>query len=155
MKVPRWTPATPTAIAARRTWVKAMVAASPDLPADLPTYGSPHWAALADDDPRKLAAAVIAAECWATDRDELPGRLRDEIADLHAAFNAARDGYWAELFAEAVNVAHAAATPAAFAMRRHYATPQAQRIANARRARPGDRPPAEQHRHAVQDGEAA
>ncbi|NJP72513.1 DUF2742 domain-containing protein [Streptomyces sp. C1-2] len=31
---------------------------------DFPEYGSPAWEALGDDDPRKLAAMLSAAEKW-------------------------------------------------------------------------------------------
>ncbi|TDW65616.1 DUF2742 domain-containing protein [Kribbella pratensis] len=160
MKVPRWTPANPAATETRRAWAKAMVAHITDpttTPAGLPAYGSPNWAALADDDPHKLAAAVIAAECWATDQDELPDRLCDELANQREAFEAAWEAHWAFLFADAVNVARAAARPAAFTLRAHYATPQAARIADARRPRPGDysSQEANQHPDAAQDGEAA
>jgi hypothetical protein len=148
MKVPRWTPANPDAITARRGWAKAMVAHITDRPTCLPIYGSPRWAALADDDPRKLAAAVIAAECWATDQDELPDRARRELAALREAHEAAEERQWAELFEDARQIARAAATPAAFTLRAHYAKTQAERIAEARRPRLGDR-------RATQDGEAA
>ena len=33
---------------------------------EIPEYGSPDWAALDDDDRRKVAATVIAAEQWRT-----------------------------------------------------------------------------------------
>lgn len=159
MKVPRWTPTDPAANIARRTWAKAMVATITD-PTRLPTYGTPHWAALADDDPRKLAAAVLAAECWATDLDELPDRVRRDLDAARAAHEAAEDARWTEAFEQARQIAHAQASPAAFALRAHYATTQAERIADARRPRPGDYPGQnpnhhKQHLDAVQDGEAA
>jgi hypothetical protein len=132
-----------------------MVAHINTRPTDLPSYGSPHWAALADDDPRKLAAAVIAAECWATDLDDLPDRLRRELA----AARQADENRWTELFEDARQTAHAAASPAAFALRAHYAKTQAQRITDARRRRPGDCPGQQINPDdpdtAVQDGEAA
>ncbi|MDX2969853.1 DUF2742 domain-containing protein [Kribbella solani] len=178
MKVPRWTPADPAAITARKSWAKAMAAhiTDPTSPAGgkarPPIYGSPCWAALADDDPRKLAAAVIAAECWATDLDELPDRLRRELDTLHAAYTDAAELRWTEAFEEARQIARSSATPAAFALRAHYAKTQAERITEARRPRPGDYPGHRDHLHrnhpntghqytdhqhtdAVQDGEAA
>lgn len=55
-------------------------------PATLPTYGSPEWEALADDDPAKLAATVRAAEAWRTQLD--PTRIAEalwaELEELHA-----------------------------------------------------------------------
>jgi len=148
MKLPRWTPADPAAITARRAWAKAMVAHITNRPTDLPNYGSPRWAALADDDPRKLAAAVIAAECWATDQDELPDRVRRELDAARKAHLAAEEHHWAAAFADARQIARSAASPAAFTLRAHYAKTQTERIAEARRPRPGDR-------RATQDGEAA
>jgi hypothetical protein len=41
MKLPRWTPADPAAITARRAWAKAMVAHINTRPTDLPSYGFP------------------------------------------------------------------------------------------------------------------
>lgn len=162
MKVPRWTPATPAAITARRAWARAMVAHITDpttAPTDLPGYGSPRWAALADDDPRKLAAAVIAAECWATDTDELPHRLRRELDALRTAHEAAEERRWTVADEDARRVIRAAVSPAAFTLRAHYAKTQAERITEARRLRPGDypgqHPNQPQHPDAAQDGEAA
>ncbi len=37
------------------------------------------------NDPRRIAAVVIAAECWAVDGDDLEARLRRELADAAAA----------------------------------------------------------------------
>ena len=140
MKVPRWTPTTPIVIAARHAWVKTMVATIPDQPANLPTYGSPHWAALADDDPRKLAAAVIAAECWATDLDELPTRLHDELAASTPPSTAAREDYWSDTLRRRrqgrSRRRHTGRVRDATPLRQ----PQAQRVTEARRPRPGDRP---------------
>lgn len=156
MKVPRWTPADPAATTARRAWAKAMVAHITDRITN-PAYGSPRWAALADDDPRKLAAAVITAECWATDTDDLPNRVRRELD----AARQAEEHRWAEVVEELRRVARAAASPAASTLRAHYAKTQAERIADARRPRPGDYPGQHpnhrphQHMDAVQDGEAA
>jgi hypothetical protein len=30
----------------------------------IPSYGSPEWDALPDQDPRRAAAVIVAAECW-------------------------------------------------------------------------------------------
>lgn len=53
----------------------------------LPSYGSPEWLALPEGDRRKVAAVVVAAECWATDLDDLPARTLAESR----AFKAAED----------------------------------------------------------------
>ncbi|MGW7684863.1 hypothetical protein ACWGID_29255 [Kribbella sp. NPDC054772] len=153
MKVPRWTPADPAATTARRAWATAMVAHITDRTTN-PAYGSPRWAALADDDPHKLAAAVIAAECWATDTDDIPNRVRRELDALHQA----EERHRAQQFEQATAIARAAATRAAFTLRAHYAKTQAERITEARRPRPGDYPgqrPNQPMDAAVQDGEAA
>ena len=49
---------------ARHTWARRMIDAA-DRP--FPSYGSPEWLALPDGDRRKVAAVVVAAECWATE----------------------------------------------------------------------------------------
>ena len=49
-------------------------------PGPVPRYGSPEWAALPEHDLRRVAAVVLAAECW---RDHCsPERI---AADLTAA----------------------------------------------------------------------
>lgn len=120
----------------RRAWIRTTVTARAAL-TQHPVYGSTQWCALADDDPRKLAAALIAAECWATDQDELPQRLTLELDTLHAAEQA----HWTQLHTRAVQIAHRAATPAASTLRKHYAQTLNQRIDQARRPRPGDHQP--------------
>lgn len=139
MRVPRPAPTNP---AARRDWARRHITNVPAaVAATAPAYGTAQWAELDDSDPAKLAAAIIAAECWATDLEELPARLRVELEAARAAFEAAWEARWAFLFRDAVKVAHAAATPAAFRLRAHYAKTQAQRIAEARKPRPTDRYP--------------
>lgn len=64
---------------ARSRWARRMIDAA-EKP--LPAYGSPEWLALPDHDRRKVAAVVVAAECWATDLDNLPERIRLE-AEAH------------------------------------------------------------------------
>src|SRR3954471_18487093 len=51
--------------------------------AGVPDYGSPEWEALPDG-PAKVAAVVVAAECWRryTDPAEVAWRLRIEIDAL-------------------------------------------------------------------------
>lgn len=59
------------------------------------SYGDDLWHRLPQDHPARIAAVVVAAECWAADGDDLPGRLR---ADLAAA-RQAEDTLEAEAFA--------------------------------------------------------
>jgi hypothetical protein len=56
-----------------------------------PSYGSPEWLALPEGDLRKVAAVVRAAECWATEGDELEVRLAREVEQLRAAFTRDND----------------------------------------------------------------
>lgn len=57
----------------------------------LPGYGSPAWLALPDEDPRKLGAAVAAAETFRrlapmlTEAVEVIAQLEDALADQRAA----------------------------------------------------------------------
>ena len=48
----------------RHRWARRMLDAAEG---PIPSYGSPEWLALPEGDRRKVAAVVIAAECWATD----------------------------------------------------------------------------------------
>lgn len=61
---------------ARRRWAERMLiqAGTP-----VPRYGSPEWLALPEGDRRKVAAVIVAAECWAREADEIEDRLRVEI----------------------------------------------------------------------------
>jgi hypothetical protein len=49
---------------------------------DFPKYGGPEWRALAPDDPKRLAAALYAAECWRKYGDE-----EELIAWFRSAFH--------------------------------------------------------------------
>jgi hypothetical protein len=73
----------------RRYWARRMVDKARG--AEIPTYGSPEWACLPEDDARWVAAVVIAAECWARAGDSLEDDLRREVADLRRAFRADED----------------------------------------------------------------
>lgn len=65
---------------------------------DVPTYGSPAWDALPDDSRAKVAAVVVAAECWRTYTDpaEVAWRLRIEVDALRAEHEAAEaaEAFW-------------------------------------------------------------
>jgi hypothetical protein len=60
----------------RRRWAQSLIRRAD---AATPGYGSAAWLALADGDHAKIAAVVIAAECWARDGDDLADRLADEV----------------------------------------------------------------------------
>ncbi len=57
----------------------------------VPKYGSAEWLALPEGDPAKVAAVVVAAECWATEGDELPEQLARELENARAGFKLAED----------------------------------------------------------------
>lgn len=48
----------------------------------LPQYGDDDWCALDPTDPRKVAACVVAAECWAAELD--PAFIREQLEDEFA-----------------------------------------------------------------------
>jgi hypothetical protein len=49
----------------------------------IPRYGTADWHRLPYADPRRWAAVLIAAECWATDGDNLAANLHTELAAAH------------------------------------------------------------------------
>jgi hypothetical protein len=68
---------------ARKRWARRMMARAGG---PSPAYGTPEWLALPEGDLHKVAAVVRAAECWATEGDELEERLRREVEALRAAY---------------------------------------------------------------------
>lgn len=58
---------------ARRRWAYKMVARCSAPP---PAYGTAEWLALPEGSIEKVAAVIRAAECWATDGDNLHENLR-------------------------------------------------------------------------------
>lgn len=66
---------------ARQQWARHLIERNPQPPA----YGSTEWLALPESHPAKIAAVVVAAECWAMDGDELEERLRREVLALSRA----------------------------------------------------------------------
>lgn len=60
-------------IHARRRWAYKMMARCAAPP---PAYGTAEWLALPEGSVEKVAAVVRAAECWATDGDNLAENLR-------------------------------------------------------------------------------
>lgn len=72
------------AIQQRRAWASAHIQVA-KTSGTIPRYGTPQWHALAPTSPLRWAAVVIAAECWAVDGDDIPGRMRRELANQAAA----------------------------------------------------------------------
>ncbi len=56
-----------------------------------PLYGSAEWCALRDNDPRKVASCVTAAECWAQAGDSLVDDLRAEVEAARKAHKVTED----------------------------------------------------------------
>jgi hypothetical protein len=73
----------------RRYWARRMIDRAKG--ATLPVYGDATWLTLPEGDPVKVAAVVVAAECWATDGDDIPGRLTVELASSYVATKAVED----------------------------------------------------------------
>lgn len=64
-------------------WARRLIAHGRSA-SSLPRYGDEAWRRLADADPRKVAAAVVAAECWRIDGERLPARVAEEIVAARA-----------------------------------------------------------------------
>jgi hypothetical protein len=60
----------------RVDWVKAFIRRG-RVRGTVPRYGSLLWCRLPEDDPRKVAAVCIAAECWAIECD--PQTIREQL----------------------------------------------------------------------------
>lgn len=60
----------------------------------LPTYGTDTWHALPYADPRRWAALILAAECWADTGDRLPHQAAYEIEHA-AAVEQENQRWWA------------------------------------------------------------
>lgn len=73
--------------ARRRRWAAALIRTAPNPP----RYGSAEWHQLPEGSPAKIAGAVVAAECWAVEEDDLEDRLHEELADERYAFKRAED----------------------------------------------------------------
>lgn len=76
---PRATPL-PVPLPMPTGWARERIAAGRAL-GELPDYGSTAWAALPDEDPRKLAAALIYAEVARYEEATLADRLARELAE--------------------------------------------------------------------------
>jgi len=71
----------------RRRWAYARIHRCPTPP----PYGSSEWLVLEDDDPGKVAAVMVAAECWAQSGDTLELDLRREVEAARLAHKQAED----------------------------------------------------------------
>jgi len=69
----------PALLPRRLPWADALIRAAGS---PIPDYGTPAWSALPDNSPAKVAATVIAAECFRqqTDPAWIAWRLRTELA---------------------------------------------------------------------------
>jgi hypothetical protein len=113
----------------RKRWALGLIRRAPYPP----SYGSAAWLALADNAPAKVSAVVVAAECWATDRDNLAENLRRELDETRWVGKQLEDAEYLAAYR-----AH---------RQRWRSTPfldprlsQVERVADARRPRPGDHP---------------
>lgn len=73
--------------AARSRWANALIRRAPNPP----RYGSREWHLLPEGSPAKVAAVVVAAECWAVDADNAEERLRRQLEAERRAFKHAED----------------------------------------------------------------
>lgn len=78
------TPAGPPLLPLPTPWARERIDAG-RAAGPLPDYGSAEWQALAGDDPRKLAAALVAAEVHRYEAATLAERLAAELAELRYA----------------------------------------------------------------------
>lgn len=89
-------------------WARQLIA---NATGPIPEYGSAEWRALPDDSREKVAACIVAAECWRTYTDpaEVAWRLR---ADLGAREDDPDDARWSP---EAVAEVHRTASRPSYA----------------------------------------
>lgn len=80
----------------RRTWAEHLIRRGSAV-GELPRYGSPAWSALPDLHPQKIAACVLAAECWHDHVTRLPERLHDEVMAAQQVQQAAEDASFAAM----------------------------------------------------------
>lgn len=102
----RRVPTVPTGPLVHRptTWAQERIAAATRVPwawagQSLPDYGSPEWLALAEEDPRKLAAALVAAEVERYERESLAERLREEVRQMRRWWLEDEAAGWADVAA--------------------------------------------------------
>jgi hypothetical protein len=80
----------------RRTWSRRYI----ESRVKRIRFGSTEWLMLDDSDPDKLAAAVVAAETYASADDTLEDDLRREIEGLRAGFKREEDAAYQRQAAE-------------------------------------------------------
>ena len=94
-------------------WARELLAAARAV-GPVPDYGTPAWDALPAADPRRMAAAVVAAELQRYEEATLADRLRLEVRALRAQHLAEEEAGYAEL-AELLPSSVTAPPPAPFA----------------------------------------
>ena len=80
----------------RRYWARQLIERQTPT---RPIYGSTAWLMLDSEHPDKIAACVVAAECWATQGDNLEDDLRREVEALRVGDKKAEDREYLESFA--------------------------------------------------------
>lgn len=113
------------------TWAQQLI---DNAEGPVPQYGSPEWQALPDDSRAKVAATVIAAECWRTYwlPEEVERRLRTE---LEAVRNYEEPEVWSP---DVVASVHRTARQPSYAdLSRLRGEPEAEARANVHRRRMG------------------
>jgi len=116
----------------RRCWASSLIRRAGKPP---PSYGSPEWLALPEGSPAKVASVVVAAEAWAVDGDDIPERMRRDLADVRRAERHQDD----ELFtANVVPMVQALASRPDLGTT--YAERRTRELADAMKPRPGDFP---------------
>jgi hypothetical protein len=130
----------------RRRWAYGLIRKIKTPP---PSYGSEAWLALPDGSDEKIAAVVIAAECWAVDGEDLAGRLAREIDAERTAEQHRLDA----LHAENVETVQALAKRPGIGL--SYAERRTRELADAIRPRPGDYPGRGHLRRVSGGGDAA
>jgi microcystin degradation protein MlrC len=77
-----------TVLPFRIRWAEVLITNGEAI-GDVPEYGSAEWASLEDDDRRKVAATVIAAERWRT-RDQRDQGFLEPVDNRTRRIRAAR-----------------------------------------------------------------
>ncbi|WP_163548367.1 hypothetical protein [Candidatus Frankia nodulisporulans] len=116
-------------------WSRNLISAARDL-GPVPRYGSTEWIDLPVNDPRRLAAVVIAAECWRLDEPTGAWAQALRQAEQDGVHQAAVDEFedmWRRTLAHINRVDRARAAGSDIGL------PLAERIELARRPQPTDR----------------
>lgn len=108
------------AAASRRSWAADVVARGWQA-GEIPCYGDDEWAKLAPNDPRAVAAVVVAAEAWRRHCEPTTVR-RDLELELTANAQLERAQEAADFAQLAAGVRHLAAVPTQQEIKRRRAT---------------------------------